>query len=115
MRGSTHSPGNYVLSVHVEKAEITHVIIKFKNGKFDVGGGPGFSALPDLIEHYRQNPLVETSGRVIKLEFPFHATSFLPRSIKQRYEELDKQTNDVYGKAGFWEEFEVFCLFHSHR
>ena len=112
VRASTHSPGDFVLSAQVD-GEVTHVIIKRRDGKFDVGGGPSFSALTELIEHYKQTPLVETTGRVIPLKHPFHATSFLPSSIKQRYTELEKQTQDVYGKAGFWEEFEVslFSLF----
>ena len=47
------------------------------------------------------------SGTVIHLKHPFHATSFLPANIVQRVSELQKQNQDVYGKAGFWEEFEV--------
>lgn len=112
VRASTHSPGDYVLSVQVD-GEVTHVIIKQRDGKFDVGGGPSFSQLHELIDHYKKTPLVETSGRVINLRVPFHATSFLPSSIKQRYTELEKQTQDVYGKAAFWEEFEVCkCLLY---
>lgn len=95
-----------MLSAQVD-GEVTHVIIKRRDGKFDVGGGPKFSALTELVEHYKETPLVETTGRVIHLKLPFHATSFLPSCIKQRYTELEKQTQDVYGKAGFWEEFEV--------
>ena len=113
VRASTHSPGDYVISVQVD-GEVTHVIIKRKNGKFDVGGGPSFSELQELIEHYKKTPLVETNGRVINLRMPFHATSFLPSSIKQRYVELEKQTQEVGGKAAFWEEFEVciMCLMY---
>lgn len=44
---------------------------------------------------------------MIKLKHPYNATSFLPANIGQRVEELQKQNHDVYGKAGFWEEFEV--------
>lgn len=108
VRASTHSPGDYVLSAQVD-GEVSHVIIKQRDGKFDVGGGPTFSELQELVEHYKKTPLVETTGRVIHLKRPFHATSFLPSSIKQRFSELEKQTEDVYGKAAFWEEFEV-CI-----
>lgn len=86
---------------------MSHIIIRNKDGVFDVGGGPTFSGLTPLIEHYKKNPMVETSGSVIHLKHPFHATSFLPANIFQRVSELQKQNPDVYGKAGFWEEFEV--------
>lgn len=86
---------------------MSHIIIRNKEGVFDVGGGPTFGGLTPLIEHYKKNPMVETSGSVIHLKHPFHATSFLPANIFQRVSELQKQNPDVYGKAGFWEEFEV--------
>ena len=91
--------------------EIAHVIIQNHNDTFDVGGGPDFKSLVELIEHYRNNPMIETSGRVITLKSPFHATSFLPSAISKRVTELEKESKDVCGKAGFWEEFEVsLCL-----
>ena len=72
-----------------------------------MGGGPDFNSLTELIEHYKKTPLVETSGTVINLKLPYHATSFLPGTIPKRVAELQMQNQDVYGKAGFWEEFEV--------
>ena len=61
VRSSVHNPGFYVLSVRVgDKA--SHVMIRNQDGRFDVGGGPEFSNLTDLIEHYKKNPMVETSG-----------------------------------------------------
>ena len=105
VRSSSHSPGNYVLSARVAD-EVSHVIIRHRDNKFDMGGGPQFRTLNDLVEHYKKNPLIETSGRVIYLKLPFHSTSFLPLHIKQRVTELEKQNQDMYGKAGFWEEFE---------
>lgn len=105
VRSSAHSPGNYVLSTRVVD-EVSHVIIRHDTDSFDMGGGPGFPSLNDLIEHYKKNPLVETSGRVIHLKMPFHTTSFLPVHIKLRVQELEKQNAEMYGKAGFWEEFE---------
>ena len=106
VRASVHNPGYYVLSARVDE-RVSHIIIRNKEGVFDVGGGPSFDGLTPLIEHYKKNPMVETSGSVIHLKHPFHATSFLPANIFQRVSELQKQNPDVYGKAGFWEEFEV--------
>lgn len=111
VRSSVHNPGNYVLSARVDE-RVSHVIIRHRDGVFDVGGGPTFHSLVDLMEHYKKNPMVETSGTVIHLKHPYHATSFLPSNITQRVTELQKQNQDVYGKAGFWEEFEV--RIHSH-
>jgi len=105
VRASVHNPGYYVLSARVDE-RVSHIIIRNKDGIFDVGGGPTFSSLAQLMEHYKKNPMVETSGTVVHLKHPFHATSFLPANIFQRVAELQKQNQDVYGKAGFWEEFE---------
>ena len=105
VRTSVHSPGNFVLSTRVGD-EISHVIIRRKDKLFDMGGGPQFRSLVDLVEHYKKNPLVETNGRVINLKHPFHSTSFLPGHIGKRIADLEKQNQDMYGKAGFWEEFE---------
>ena len=105
VRSSVHSPGNYVLSTRVGD-EISHVIIRRQDKLFDMGGGPKFRSLVDLIEHYKKNPLVETNGRVINLKHPFHSTAFLPTHIHKRISELEKQNQEMYGKAGFWEEFE---------
>ena len=109
VRASTHSPGNYVLSARVD-GEVAHVIIKVQAGQFDVGGGPPFRSLNELIGHYRTHSMIETSGRVITLKNPFNATSFMAKSIKDRVSELEKESGDILGKAGFWEEFEVSYL-----
>ena len=106
VRSSVHNPGSFVLSARVEE-RVSHVMIRNKDNNFDVGGGPTFPSLTELVEHYKKNPMVETSGTVINLKVPFHATSFLPANIASRVAELQKQHHDVYGKAGFWEEFEV--------
>ena len=111
VRASVHNPGFYVLSARVEE-KVSHVIIRNEDGRFDVGGGAKFESLTSLVEHYKKNPMVETSGIVITLKHPYHATSFLPANVGQRVSELQKQTKDVYGKSGFWEEFEVSGLLH---
>lgn len=108
VRASTHSPGNYVLSARID-GEVAHVIISFSNGQFDIGGGTSFKSLNELIDHYRSHAMIETSGRVITLKNPFNATTFMASSIKERVSELEKESGDILGKAGFWEEFEV-CL-----
>ena len=116
VRASVHNPGYYILSARVDE-RVSHIIIRNKDGIFDVGGGPTFSGLTPLIEHYKKNPMVETSGSVIHLKYPFHATSFLPANIFQRVSELQKQNPNVYGKAGFWEEFEVckvWCIIFQY-
>ena len=40
----------------------------FQDGRFDVGGGEQFYSLSDLVEHYKKNPMVETSGTVVHLK-----------------------------------------------
>ena len=114
VRASVHNPGYFVLSARVDE-RVSHVIIRNRDGLFDVGGGPQFSSLNELVEHYKKNPMVETSGAVIHLKHPFHATSFLPANIFQRVQELQKQNQEVYGKAGFWEEFEVSDYFSCYK
>ncbi len=37
-------------------------------GKYDVGGGEQFESLSELVEHYKKNPMVETSGTVVHLK-----------------------------------------------
>jgi tyrosine-protein phosphatase non-receptor type 11 len=105
VRTSVHNPGFYVLSARAED-KVSHVMIRNRDNQFDVGGGTVFGSLVELVEHYKKNPMVETSGTVINLKHPYNATSFLPTNICQRVQELQKQNQEVYGKAGFWEEFE---------
>ena len=77
------------------------------DGAFDVEYGPKFDSLTHLIECYQKRPVVETSGSVIRLKHPCLTTSFFPDDIFQRVSELQKRVQDVYGKTGFWEEFQV--------
>jgi tyrosine-protein phosphatase non-receptor type 11 len=107
VRPSVFNPGSFVLSVRVDE-RVSHVMVRNRDNNFDVGGGPTFPSLTELLEHYKKNPMVETSGAVINLKMPFNATSFLPANINARVVELQKQPQDVYGKVGFWEEFEVY-------
>lgn len=108
VRQSQSKPGDYVLSVRTDD-KVTHVMIRCQDGKYDVGGGEQFDSLTDLVEFYKKNPMVETSGTVVHLRAPFNATKIAASTIGNRVRILSEENN---GKAGFWEEFEV-CLF-SH-
>ncbi|XP_065842334.1 tyrosine-protein phosphatase non-receptor type 11-like [Oscarella lobularis] len=106
VRASSSKPGDYVLSVRCDE-RVTHVIIRNKEGKFDIGGGERFGTLTDLVEYYKRNPMVETTGTVVHLRQPFYATRITVERIGERVDQLAQQRQDVYGKAGFWEEFEM--------
>ena len=83
-----------------------HILIgNQEQGVFHVEGGPRFESLTQLTEYYKQNLLM--SGSMLILNHPFHSTSFLPANILQQISELEKPNQGLYGKSGFWEEFEV--------
>ncbi|KAI2798595.1 protein tyrosine phosphatase, non-receptor type 11, partial [Blomia tropicalis] len=102
VRQSRSKPGDYAISVRTDD-KVTHVMIRCTEGKYDVGGGDQFASLTDLIEHYKKNPMVETSGTVVHLRNPFNATKIAASTIGNRVKILSEEN---YGKAGFWEEFE---------
>ena len=104
VRESTRNPGNFVLSIRQEDSVI-HVMIRCIESKYDVGGGPTFETITDLVEHYKQNPMVEKNGgNVVHLKQPFNATKIAAAAISDRVLQLSKE-NDLQ-KGGFWEEFE---------
>ena len=108
VRESQGKPGNYVLSVRSED-KVTHVMIRCEKERFDCGGGDQFDSLTELIEHYKKNPMVETTGTVIHLKLPYNATKVNAGKIDLRVAELQKENGPSSfggGKAGFWEEFE---------
>ncbi|XP_064610345.1 tyrosine-protein phosphatase non-receptor type 11-like [Liolophura sinensis] len=115
VRESQSKPGDYVLSVRCED-RVTHVMIRCltQEGKYDIYGGEQFESLSELVEHYKKNPMVETSGTVVHLKQPFNATRINASGIESRVRELQKETGkpgkesdkENKGKAGFWEEFE---------
>lgn len=84
--------------------------IWFQDGKYDVGGGEKFDSLTDLVEHYKKNPMVETTGTVVHLKMPFNATRITASTIECRVQQLAKENSQSSGKAGFWEEFEVIIF-----
>lgn len=59
-----------------------------QENKYDVGGGDKFESLSELIEHYKKNPMVETSGTVVHLRQPFNATRINASGIDTRVKEL---------------------------
>lgn len=106
VRESQSKPGDFVLSVRTDD-KVTHVMIRWQDNKYDVGGGEKFSTLCELIEHYKRNPMVETCGTVVHLRQPFNATRITAAGINARVEQLQKENGGhCYGKGGFWEEFE---------
>ncbi|XP_054645985.1 tyrosine-protein phosphatase non-receptor type 11b isoform X1 [Dunckerocampus dactyliophorus] len=117
VRESQSKPGDFVLSVltHEEKhdnverkTKVTHVMIRYQDGKYDVGGGERFDTLADMVDHYKKNPMVEKSGIVVHLKQPFNATRINAANIENRVRELNKVADDSEKpKQGFWEEFEV--------
>ena len=40
-------------------------MIRCMDNKYDAGGGDSFDSLSDLVEHYKKNPMVETTGNLI--------------------------------------------------
>uniref|UniRef100_A0A8C6SWB4 Tyrosine-protein phosphatase non-receptor type n=1 Tax=Neogobius melanostomus TaxID=47308 RepID=A0A8C6SWB4_9GOBI len=117
VRESQSKPGDFVLSVLTNeekhdnvdrRTKVTHVMIRYQDGKYDVGGGERFDTLADLVEHYKKNPMVEKSGIVVHLKQPFNATRINAANIENRVRELNKVAdNSEKPKQGFWEEFEV--------
>ncbi|KAK5646042.1 hypothetical protein RI129_004506 [Pyrocoelia pectoralis] len=106
VRESQSKPGDFVLSVRTDD-RVTHVMIRCQDNFYDVGGGEKFKSLADLIEHYKKNPMVETSGTVVHLKQPFNATRISASGIHSRVKQLQKENGlNHFGKAGFWEEFE---------
>ncbi|XP_017871889.1 PREDICTED: tyrosine-protein phosphatase corkscrew isoform X2 [Drosophila arizonae] len=97
VRESQSKPGDFVLSVRTDD-KVAHVMIRWQDKKYDVGGGDSFDTLSELIEHYKRHPMVETCGTVVHLRQPFNATRITAAGINARVEQLVK--------GGFWEEFE---------
>jgi tyrosine-protein phosphatase non-receptor type 11 len=77
---------------------IKRLMVLFQDGKFDVGGGERFVSLSDLIEHYKKNPMVETSGTVVHLKQPFNATRINASGIDSRVKELQVFIMKFIGK-----------------
>lgn len=88
-----------MLSVRTDD-KVTHVMIRWQDSKYDVGGGEKFTTLCELIEHYKRNPMVETCGTVVHLRQPFNATRITAAGINARVEQLQKENGGhCYGKV----------------
>lgn len=113
VRESQRQPGDFVLSVRT-RDRVTHVIIRRHDNKYDVGGGQQFDNLVSLIEHYRNYPMVETTGEVLRLIQPFNATRIQVRHFHTRVKQLQKENEgpieSMAYKQGFWEEFETLQM-----
>ncbi|XP_053671405.1 tyrosine-protein phosphatase corkscrew [Anopheles nili] len=106
VRESQSKLSDFVLSVRADD-KVTHVMIRWHEKMYDVGGGQKFATLFDLIEYYKRNPMVETCGTVVHLRQPFNATRITAAGINDRVEQLQRENGgQSYGKGGFWEEFE---------
>lgn len=104
VRESQSKPGDFVLSVRTDD-KVTHVMIRWQDNKYDVGGGEKFTTLCELIEHYKRNPMVETCGTVVALRQPFNATRITAAGINARVEQLQKENGGhCYGKVGWFSQ-----------
>lgn len=116
VRESQRQPGDFVLSVRT-RDRVTHVIIRRKDNDYDVGGGQQFPDLVSLIDHYRNFPMVETTGEVLRLIQPFNATRIQVRHFHTRVKQLQKENEgpieSMAYKAGFWEEFETLQMMEN--
>lgn len=72
-----------------------------------MGGGSQFDSLADLIEYYKKNPMVETSGTVVHLKQPFNATRINASGIHSRVQQL--QVMSIIELKLFDCYKEVFC------
>ena len=105
VRTSTHSPGNFALTIRVMD-EISHIMIQHIGNKFCISNGPQFNTLPELVEYYEKSKIVESDGHDVDLWMPFCCSSFLPYHIMQRVSELSKPSDKLYGKTGFEDEYQ---------
>lgn len=67
---------------------LENINLLLQDNRYDVGGGEKFDSLSELIEHYKRNPMVETSGTVVHLKQPFNATRINASGIDHRVKEL---------------------------
>uniref|UniRef100_A0A915K8C0 protein-tyrosine-phosphatase n=1 Tax=Romanomermis culicivorax TaxID=13658 RepID=A0A915K8C0_ROMCU len=110
VRESQRSAGSYAITLRTDDPVagilVTHIMINTKNHKFDVGGGDQFDSLTDLIENYKRHAMVETSGRVVHLKYPFNSTRIWGLDLKKKIEFMEK-ADASRSRTGFWEEFEA--------
>ncbi|CAK8690501.1 unnamed protein product [Clavelina lepadiformis] len=104
VRQSLSKPGDFVLSVRCDDKIIHIMIRRSENDRYDIGGGQKFDSLSELIDHYKHNAMVESTGSVVYLKQPYNVTRINAAMIDKRVKELHQSDTS---KAGFWEEFET--------
>lgn len=109
VRASRSKPGDLVISV-LNDPSVAHIIVKSKATGFHVEDERPFSAISDLVAYYRDAPLMEESGNILHLRTPVHTSRMTMATIAARVAELERTTNNAYGKTGFWEEFQYLQL-----
>ena len=80
-------------------------MIRCMDNKYDAGGGDSFDSLSDLVEHYKKNPMVETTGTVVHLKQPFNATKINASGIISRVQVIACHT---------WSHLVTMCITWSH-
>ena len=58
-----------------------------------MGGGERFDSLTELVEHYKKNPMVETTGTVVHLKQPCMSTTFHSGAIHIRVGLLQQENS----------------------
>lgn len=111
VRESQSNLGGYVLTIRTKDEisqadKVDHIMIRCHHNKYDIGGGKEFDTLSDLLEYYKQHPMVETKGNVVNMKCPLNTTKLCAYDIDARISELSKECEERYGKEGFWDEFE---------
>jgi len=47
---------------------LLQTLLCLQEDKYEIGGGEHFDTLTDLVEYYKENPMVETTGSVVTLK-----------------------------------------------
>lgn len=101
---SDNTDGGYVLLVKT-RDKVVNISILYKKSKLTVNEVTSFHSLSGLVEYYKEFPLTH-KGQVLHLSHPFRSTSFSVLHIAARIQELEKHSDNMFGKTGFWDEFE---------
>lgn len=84
---------------------MTHVKVHRFDDLYHIDGGKDFTTLYDLIEHYKLNPMVETSGTIVNLINPYNPTTITAAHIDAHVERLQTQKSADY---------QVSSISHAH-
>ena len=84
------------------------------------GGGDQFDSLTELIDHYKKNPMVESTGTEIHLKHPYNATRVNAGQIDVRVAELQKESGPSSFGGGkvevYWSRWEqiLYNTYHFY-